>query len=52
MASFNLRNNFSDFDVEKIVRLADIYADNFNIGKINVLPKQLMLPLAGQNCIA
>ena len=41
MDSLNLRNNFSNFYVEKIVRLAEIYAENFNIGEIIVLPKQL-----------
>jgi hypothetical protein len=42
MDSLNLRNNFSNFYVDKIVRLAEIYAKNFNIGEIIVLPKQLM----------
>ena len=41
MDSLNLRNNFSNFYVDKIVRLAEIYAENFNIGEIIVLPKQL-----------
>ena len=41
MASFNPRNSFSNFDVDKLVRLAEIYAEDFDIGDLTVLPTQL-----------
>jgi hypothetical protein len=41
MAAFNPRNSFSNFDVDKLVKLAEIYADDFNIGDLAVLPTQL-----------
>ncbi|CAD6256554.1 unnamed protein product [Miscanthus lutarioriparius] len=41
MACFNPRNNFSNFDVDKLVRLAEIYAEDFDIGDLIVLPNQL-----------
>ncbi|CAD6337319.1 unnamed protein product [Miscanthus lutarioriparius] len=41
MACFNPRNNFSNFDVDKLVRLAEIYAEDFDIGDLTVLPNQL-----------
>ena len=37
-ASLNPRNNFSSFDVDKLVRLAEIYAEDFDIGQIALLP--------------
>ncbi|CAO2142733.1 unnamed protein product, partial [Urochloa humidicola] len=41
MASLNPRNGFSNFDVDKLVRLAEIYAEDFDIGELAVLPSQL-----------
>ncbi|XP_002453726.2 uncharacterized protein LOC8077754 [Sorghum bicolor] len=41
MAAFNPRNSFSNFDVYKLVRLAEIYADDFDIGELAVLPNHL-----------
>jgi hypothetical protein len=41
MASFNLRNSFSNFDVDKLVMLAEIYAEDFDISDLTVLPNQL-----------
>jgi hypothetical protein len=41
MACFNLRNSFSNFDVDKFVRPAEIYAEDFDIGELTVLPNQL-----------
>ncbi|XP_066392414.1 uncharacterized protein [Miscanthus floridulus] len=41
MACFNPRNNFSNFDVDKLARLAEIYAEDFDIGDLIVLPNQL-----------
>ncbi|CAD6205086.1 unnamed protein product [Miscanthus lutarioriparius] len=41
MACFNPRNNFSNFDVDKLVRLAEIYVEDFDIGDLIVLPNQL-----------
>ncbi|KAJ3708972.1 hypothetical protein LUZ61_012677 [Rhynchospora tenuis] len=41
MASLNPRNSFSNFDVDKLVRLAEIYAEDFDIGEIALLPSQL-----------
>jgi hypothetical protein len=40
MAAFNPRNS-SNFDVDKLVRLAEIYAEDFNIGELAVLPNHL-----------
>ncbi|KAJ1257010.1 hypothetical protein BS78_K238300 [Paspalum vaginatum] len=40
MASLNPRNPFSNFDVDKLIRLAEIYAEDFNIGEIALLPSQ------------
>jgi hypothetical protein len=41
MAAFNLRNSFSNFVVDKLVRFAEIYADDFHIGDLSLLPNQL-----------
>ncbi|CAN6242141.1 unnamed protein product [Urochloa humidicola] len=41
MAALNPRNSFSSFDVDKLVRLAEIYAEDFDIGHILVLPSEL-----------
>ncbi|KAJ1265154.1 hypothetical protein BS78_08G058000 [Paspalum vaginatum] len=41
MACLNLRNFFSNFDVDKLIKLAEIYAEDFNIGEITLLPSQL-----------
>ncbi|XP_066391970.1 uncharacterized protein [Miscanthus floridulus] len=41
MAAFNPRNSFSNFDMDKLVRLAEIYAEDFDIGELAVLPNQL-----------
>ena len=41
MAAFNPRDSFSNFDVKKLVRLAEIYADDFDIGELAVLPNNL-----------
>jgi hypothetical protein len=40
MTGFNPRNS-SNFDVDKLVRLAKIYAGDFDIGELTVLPNQL-----------
>jgi hypothetical protein len=39
MAAFNPKN--SNFDVDKLVRLAEIYAEDFDIGDLAVLPNHL-----------
>jgi hypothetical protein len=41
MATFNLRNSFSKFDVDKLVSLVEIYAENFHIGDLSLLSNQL-----------
>ncbi|XP_039851317.1 zinc finger MYM-type protein 1-like [Panicum virgatum] len=41
MACFNPRKSFSNFDVDKLVRLAEIYAEDFDIGDLTVLPNEL-----------
>jgi len=41
MASLNPRNSFSNFDVDKLVRLAEIYAEDFDVSHLAVLPSQL-----------
>src|SRR6185312_17221518 len=41
MASLNPRNSFSNFDVDKLVRLAEIYAEDFDVGDLAVLPTEL-----------
>ena len=41
MASLNPRNSFSNFDVDKLVRLAEKYAQDFDVCHILVLPSQL-----------
>lgn len=41
MAAFNPRNSFANFDVDKLVRLAEIYAEDFDIGDLSLLPNQL-----------
>ncbi|KAG2630629.1 hypothetical protein PVAP13_3KG538480 [Panicum virgatum] len=41
MACFNPRKSFSNFDVDKFVRLAEIYAEDFDIGDLTVLPNEL-----------
>ena len=32
MTTLNPRNSFSSFDVDKLVRLAEIYAEDFDVG--------------------
>jgi len=41
MACFNPWKSFSNFDVDKLVRLAEIYAEDFDIGDLTVLPNEL-----------
>jgi hypothetical protein len=41
MAALNPRNSFSSFLVDKLVRLAEIYAEDFDVGHILVLPSEL-----------
>jgi hypothetical protein len=41
MAAFNLRNSISNFDVDKFVRLAEIYAEDFDIGHLYIFPINL-----------
>ncbi|KAJ1298816.1 hypothetical protein BS78_01G482600 [Paspalum vaginatum] len=41
MASLNPRNSFSNFDVDKLVKLAEMYAEDYNIGELLLLPRQL-----------
>jgi len=41
MACFNPRNSFSNFNVDKLMRLAEIYAEDFDIGELALLPNQL-----------
>ncbi|CAD6258505.1 unnamed protein product [Miscanthus lutarioriparius] len=41
MACLNPRNSFSNFDVDKLVRLAEIYAVDFDVGGFLLLPGQL-----------
>ncbi|KAG2574030.1 hypothetical protein PVAP13_7KG294901 [Panicum virgatum] len=41
MACFNPRNSFSNFNVDKLMRLAEIYAEDFDIGELTLLPNQL-----------
>ncbi|KAL6634436.1 hypothetical protein ACP70R_027107 [Stipagrostis hirtigluma subsp. patula] len=41
MASLNPRNSFSNFDVDKLVRLAEIYAEDFMVGDLFLLRSQL-----------
>jgi len=41
MACLNPRNSFSNFDVDKLVRLAQIYAMDFDVGDLILLPTQL-----------
>ncbi|XP_039777141.1 zinc finger MYM-type protein 1-like isoform X2 [Panicum virgatum] len=41
MACFNPRKSFSNFDVDKLVRLAEIYAEDFDIGDLTILPNEL-----------
>ena len=41
MACLNPRNSFSNFDVDKLVKFAEIYAEDFDIAEITVLPSQL-----------
>ena len=41
MASLNPRNSFSSFDVDKLVRLAEIYAKDFTVADCLVLRNQL-----------
>jgi hypothetical protein len=40
MACFNPRNSFSNFDVDKLVRLAEIYDEDFDIDELTALPNQ------------
>ncbi|CAN6235046.1 unnamed protein product [Urochloa humidicola] len=41
MSALNPRKNFSSFDVDKLVRLAEIYAEDFNVADLLLLPGQL-----------
>ena len=41
MDSLNPRNSFSNFDVDKLVRLAEIYAQDFDVAHLLLLPGQL-----------
>ncbi|KAG2630344.1 hypothetical protein PVAP13_3KG475101 [Panicum virgatum] len=41
MACFNPRNSFSNFNVDKLMRLAEIYAEDFDIGELALLPNHL-----------
>src|SRR6266540_7424696 len=41
MASLNPRNSFSNFDADKLVRLAEIYAQDFYVADLLLLPGQL-----------
>ena len=41
MASLNPRNSFSNFDVDQLVRLAKIYAQDFDVADLLLLPGQL-----------
>jgi hypothetical protein len=41
MTAFNPRNSFSNFNVDKLVRLAEIYAEDFDIGELAILPSHL-----------
>jgi hypothetical protein len=41
MACLNPRNSFSNFDVDKLVRLAEIYAEDFDVSDLVRLPAQL-----------
>ena len=41
MASLNSRNSFANFDVDKLVRLAEIYVEDFNVANLLLLPGQL-----------
>ena len=34
MASLNPRNSFSNFDLDKLVRLDEIYAEDFNVADL------------------
>ena len=38
MACFNPRKSLPNFDVDKLVRLAEIYTEDFDIGDLAVLP--------------
>jgi hypothetical protein len=40
MDAFNPRNSFSNFDVDKLVSLADIYAEDFDVGDLSLLPNR------------
>ena len=40
MPSFNPRNSLANFDVDKLVRLAEIYAEDFNVADLLLLPGQ------------
>jgi hypothetical protein len=40
MDSSNQRKSFSNFDVDKFVRLAEIYYEDFDIGDLHALPTQ------------
>jgi len=41
MASLNPRNSFSNFDLDKLVRLDEIYAEDFNVADLLLFPGQL-----------
>ena len=46
MATFNPANSFSAFDIEKLVKLARFYPDDFDLEEINQLRFQLRLYIA------
>ncbi|KAG2536736.1 hypothetical protein PVAP13_9NG215973 [Panicum virgatum] len=46
MAAFNPANSFSAFDIEKLVKLARFYPDDFDLEEINQLRFQLRLYIA------
>ncbi|WVZ79851.1 hypothetical protein U9M48_027380 [Paspalum notatum var. saurae] len=41
MVSLNPRNSFSNFDDDKLVKLAEMYVEDYNIGELLLLPRQL-----------
>jgi len=46
MAAFNPANSFSGFDIDKLVKLATFYLDDFDLEEINQLRFQLQLYIA------
>ena len=41
MAYLNPWNSFANFDLDKLVRLAEIYVEDFNVANLMLLPGQL-----------